>query len=516
MSSKPQSESPAASDYVSAISNNEVAAANAGGPSAAFVAPACQIEPPRVLAGFWRLPKSLQHRILITACTHERFSHYRTVGRAQDCTKTMLRLSLSCKEFYYVVTPLLYAFVRLPAPSALRSFQQALATRPALGSFVKALHIGPNGALPDRWWPIESSSGNDWYFRVNLTSTFDDPRRPSWACPSHGLCMEICTNESEECPFGKAISNSFEAASRGLDVDLHHTNKGYSGQEIGSDAWHVRVLEVQAAMELWCFGTKRSDEDAKQGTGETEYYRLKTKYPRLVVLGGGESSSKGQGASTDTFFVTRHQIYERMAREGAPTDHFNHPLLYARSGMGWIAEGPNDLKHGVQAPREDGGHEENPSDVFACPRRGSSPSGADPLGSNNGYSRSLSEPLDPAIPSAATIGGNLGLARSVLSLTPHLTSLSLTSFLQCAVVGQRAPPAFEGLKSLTIGPTHNGCSFAHRYDHQTLSSLEKLRICGQTPTPQDIATIVGDDAFPNLKELEWSVVERVDEGDSES
>lgn len=519
MSRKAACESPPSSDYASAISNDDVATAAppatsaapaTAAPSISNGAPARHIEPLRVLTQFWKLPKELQQRIIIAACGPPTLFRSEVPGRTWDCTRTMNRLSQSGKELYALATPLLYANVRLTRPSALRQFQQTLASRPALGRLVKTLHIGPTEALPDNWWPIVRSWGiieDEWRFRVNLIHHHNDPQQ--WGCRTHDLPLKICTRE--DWRWEKATSDALQAASCALDVDLHHDSRSYSGSDIGTDAWHVRVLEVQAAMELFCFEAQRYEEMEKERTGERYTFNLKVKYPRLVVDGGQSGracSPAAEDDGKDAFHVTRTDIYRRMTRGGAPTDHFNHPLLFARSGLGWIAEGPGEVEHWGEAPREEPGHEGDPADFFAWP--------ASTSGSGLSADVDLSDPVDLAIPSTASIGGNLSLARSVLSSTPLLRSLSLTGFLENAVIGERAPPPFEALKNLTIGPPPTGCSLPHRFDHQTFSSIEKLRICGHVPTPQDIATIVGDDAFPSLRELQWSVIDPVDDGEDES
>lgn len=56
--------------------------------------------------------------------------------RSVASTSTMLSLALVSHSFNAFITPRLYAKVRLTTPSALRSFQEALASRPALGGLV--------------------------------------------------------------------------------------------------------------------------------------------------------------------------------------------------------------------------------------------------------------------------------------------------------------------------------------------------------------------------------------------
>lgn len=511
MSSKAASESPGGSDYQTAASDDN---ADNATPQPRHV------EPPRNLSGFWKLPKELRDRILSIACTTDILHRYDKIGRAGDCTKTIIRLSQASRYFYAFATPLLYAHVRLDRPSALRLFHQALASRPALGRLVKSLHIGPQEAVPEYWWPIRNfdySGKDDYAFRVNLVDSVDDPSRPWWACPSHDLRYDV----EADCPsrWAKAIGDAFDAASRDLDVDIRHEKMDYSGRPIESDAWHVRVMEVQGAMELYSFYTHRRDVQEKEERGlegPASWYELKGPYARLVV-GNRMPQSLADGKDDNIFRVSRYEIYQRLTRRRTPADHFNHPLLFARSGLSWEAEGPNDILH-----RSDGSNPANlsaddPANLFSWPNTGTSASVVNEGDTDEAapaFPFDLSDSIDPAVPNTVTVGGNLALARSVLALTPLLSTLSLTGYLQFAVVSERAPPAFEELRFVTLGP-HRCWGRWLRYGHSTFEKVEKLRICGGVLALEEIEDIVGGSTLPSLREFYWSDVNQVCDGDEE-
>lgn len=454
------------------------------------------------LTGFWKLPHELQSRILETACGPPVLPRRVTVGHRSDCTTTMLRLALSCKAFNRQMLPILYANVRLPLPSNLSNFQRTLASRPALGRLVTRLHIGPDEEFRmSEWWPMSHTRlrSNTDTFPVRLTESCDDPRLPRWASPSHSLVPL----DSSSSDLSKDVHNAFEAASRDLDVELQSPGSSRSGENIGMDAWRVRVWELQAAMELWCLYTRVCDEEEEQRTAVKPAYGTRPQYPSLAVGGRASSSSAAGG---EVFHVTRAALYQRMSRKEALTNHFGHPLLSARSGLRWRVRGLGQTWHDGGRRRHAVQEGEDVADLFAWASTPPAPDEDDfDFDADVVVPPSdLCDPLDEDIPATATVGGNLALARTVLSLTPSVSSLSLTGFLERALVGSR-PPCHQALRSVNLGPTAAGLSVPAHFEHTALHGVRRLRICGAPLDPPELDAIAGKGgALPKLRQVEWT------------
>lgn len=428
-------------------------------------------------------PQEIMQHILVEACGQPTTPRKTIVGKTDTCTNTLLKLCLVSKDMNEFAMTRLYAAVRLPKPSTLRAFQQTLSSWPFLGRLVKSLHVGADKPLGDDWWPIHIANGSSGrVFRLNLDSG-SEGRQMADVRPYYDLKLD--RNEDDED--SRAFHSALQAACRHLNVDSEAEFKGFdSRQDIGSDAWHVRVLEAQAALELYHLHHYSS-----RSAGQP--------LPELVL--DGRPTSLTQSVHR----VTRQQIYARMTRSSAPTNSFLHPLLYARCGLDWLAVSGEGYVHG---PRRRPIHgSKDPSDVFAWPRisrRFDDPSGAQDVH----YPSDLSSALDPAIPPSATVSGNLALARSILALTPHVSSLSLTSLFEWSIVGERFAPALPALQSLTLGPSPEW-QLLLRYDHLALTGVKKLRICGGYLGIDELEHLTDNKGLPKtVREIQWSLAAR--------
>lgn len=456
--------------------------------------------------------------MLALACSSPVLPRTHIVGRSDECTDMMMRLTLSCRAFNSFATSLLYAHVRLTRPSDLRLFHQALASRPALGMLVKSLHVGPEETQPEHWWPIDDDGVcgfSNRGFLVHLEDLPERARHKWWAFHARYLPLQDSLGWGVD-DFGlsesvfKAVTEAIRDGSRDLNVDVRDwtCHNDPTGRNIGSDAWHTRGLELQAALELYCLDMYRRDELEKQRTGAESLTSLKTTYPRLAIRSGSSASTAGEEeADEETFVVTRHQLYQRMTRRGAPTDNFNHPLLFARSGLKWLAEDDTGYEHEGQAPRGEIDQDEDIARAFAWPPAASNPEAI------QAHPGDFSNPIDLAIPGTLTVGGNVSLARLVLALTPEVSRLSMTGFLECALLN--ACPPLRALRSVMLGPQPNGWDLSYQRQFNALRGVEKLRICGRVPSPSEIKELVEGESFGKLRKLQWSMTERITWGSAE-
>lgn len=228
----------------------------------------------------------------------------------------------------------------------------------------------------------------------------------------------------------------------------------------------------------------------------------KPSYPRLVVQTADQPSQNLPG-DEDILWLSRAQILTHIARRRAMTDHFDHPLLFARSGMPWAAR-----------DHEYEWHEGDAGDVLeAGPERGDFPRSemldvgdAGIFGASDG----LCDFLDPSLPSTATLGGIMALARALFSFTPSIQIVSLTGFFERLFCGVGPPPFVKSLRSLSIGPLPACWSTALHLGHPTFANLARLRICGRELSGPDIREIVGGTCIfrQTLQTLQWSLSDR--------
>lgn len=236
------------------------------------------------------------------------------------------------------------------------------------------------------------------------------------------------------------------------------------------NAWCARYHEAQAALNLFLIEIGRREKENGDQYGE------KTSYPRLIVTDEAISIKPGE----DVLRLSRSQLRDHIARSGAPTDHFHDDLLFARSGIS-SSEDRDDIaeRFSVQPSRSQQFAKLDLDDIWS--------------------------PLHLPLPSTATMGGILGLIRSVLSFTPKVKSLSVKSYLEHAVCGKRGPPQLPALTSLTIGPQSSSFQSSPQLDQPAISSLERLRLAGHLLSEHHVACIVGDNgALPKLRYVQYS------------
>lgn len=124
----------------------------------------------------------------------------------------------------------------------------------------------------------------------------------------------------------------------------------------------------------------------------------------------------------------------------------------------------------------------------------------------------VTNPFDTGLPNTATVGGISALARSLLTFTPFVESLSFTGFLDRIMGGIRPPPCLSFLRSLTLGPPIEWWRNSLRLDHATLDPVERLRICGRELTHEEMAFVAGQNhALPKLKSFQWSHLDGCEE-----
>lgn len=292
-------------------------------------------------------------------------------------------------------------------------------------------------------------------------------------------------------------------------------------------------MELQAALDLYLMEMRRVEErkgyevkswrsqEAKAEAVVPRISRHKGKcnaYPRLAFVTPSLSTAATRGGDHDTdrevFRITLAQVHEHLARPGCSTDTFDHPLLFARSGVrAFLTGGPG---RGLEEWEEGGDPYGLVRGWDSSPTYNENASAEDfaDIWNGGGLRRNkpkdvkippdLCDEADPTFPSAATLGSLLASARMVLSAVPSLEVLSLTGLMERAVCGSRSAATLKGLKSLSLGPPPPFWYAPMRLDHPAIGSVEELRIAGSFLFKSEIAAIAGHGgALPKLKKLEW-------------
>lgn len=263
--------------------------------------------------------------------------------------------------------------------------------------------------------------------------------------------------------------------------------------------WTKRLYDAQGALDLYLC-RMRQIEDMRSSIDENF-----EGYPRLVLEGfeGKQIWSEERGKideesredtsptsgnhplvpsskSINTFIVTREQIRAHQSRQGAHTDHFDHPLVFAREDLRFLftndwGEAKVDEDQAVYVEEQDY-RVEGPAKKTE--RRSLFPQWRD---------------------------GTPALGRSVLRLTPHVKDLSLTGLFHDCLSAEMMP-VLSQIRYLSVGPLtpHTHASLCIREEATMLPAVEKLRVCGNFPGI-GAARLIGGEAegLPSLKEGYW-------------
>lgn len=315
---------------------------------------------PRTLQNFAMLPHELQVDIVLLACSptppsstpaadetaaYSRQStptHYpwKRHPRQRLDHDTILSLMLASKKFNELVVPVMYKSVWLSRPSALASFQSALSARPQLACLVQSLHVGPDSTMPHWYHPlsIEDSWGSSWPARTSITTSLREPEDgkllPRW-CNRH-LNLEWDVKSAGHDTPSRAIHQALLVAQRDIDVDLNRYQRSMRGMILSSHEAQVRTCEVQASLDLYLMAMRRwEDEQGIVSSSGNPKNKSVSDYPPLNVTGYSTSTRPAteSSGSVAPFTVCRSELLRHLAGPHAITDRFDHPLIFARSGV---------------------------------------------------------------------------------------------------------------------------------------------------------------------------------------
>lgn len=267
----------------------------------------------------------------------------------------------------------------------------------------------------------------------------------------------------------------------------------------------MRMLEVQAAMDVYLMQMRRIDEAAsdfkdswrcKTLSDRKEYPPKECRtyvcghYPPLDIVGTltprRRAAAKKSPNPQPPFVVSRPQLLQHMFRPGSPLDRFDHPVLFLHSGVTFLK---------MESLGRSGTHRADNRRNYA--------------GKEGHEDPSYGENVDVALPATAAIPSLLGLARSVLSFAPQLITLALSGILERAVCGHRPPPPLPALRALSLGPPPPFWISRMRLDHQALLPITKLRLAGMILVKEELYALACD--LTQIRELHWSVSAKMED-----
>lgn len=260
-------------------------------------------------------------------------------------------------------------------------------------------------------------------------------------------------------------------------------------------------------------------------------------YPRLTLQGfhgavNRASTSPGVEGSSGTppndageaakerepLMITRKQVTTHLEKPNSHTDHYDHPLLFARGNQRKLSvDGENRVivvhTHYTQQYAHYSGYD---SDVYNSEvearykhynddnfSTSSSSSSAVSVGSLSSLPSSTASTVhEPENFTWIRRDDAITLARSVLRLTPRVENLSLTGHLYRCIRYNR--PELKVLHCLSMGPNAPRDSCPSCLTSADLDVMEKLRVCGNGLGLWAAEAVGGGEgSWPALREVQW-------------
>lgn len=401
--------------------------------------------------------------------------------------KTTLSLLCSSKGFYALVAPHLYSSVLISRPSALTSLSLALSSQPRLGSLIKSLYVGPIDPLPDGYWPIVVEDRSDFSTPLPPIEFIRSSLRGEGA----KYLLRWSTRENQwirDCGYersSKAVCETVAAAEHTIDVDLDRNNRSKAGKELADVEYTKRVFELQAALDHFLMATRRGAEGRQMSSTDMSDDEDLPHHPTLVLTGYSESPRFAEQSDDgeEACVVDRSQLLRHLARPHALTDRFDHPLVFARSGLDTSTRCCTWVIEPTRRQRTEGSGAEDWARFFP-----SSPSTP-----------------DFSLRDGPSLHSLLDLLRSVLVQAHDLSSLSLAGFLNLAICGGQATIlSLNHLRSLSMGPLPQ--KWFQPMELHRFAGVEELRLCGVRLHDAELDDVIA--MFPNLRRLRWTMASR--------
>lgn len=432
--------------------------------------------------GYHSLPTELQRIIIDLACSSSPCSEAPSSSSRQrllQATATMRNLSLVCRQMHEQVTPLLWRSVTITRPSSLYALHQALVANPDRSKLILSLHIGPQDVLPANWWPLRLD-------RRGVATSLEGAQLPSQCNDNQFWDLDAPSSGCRQLAILKALG----VAQRRHNISLRAEDFARTNM-VGA------IFEVQAALDLY-LGAMKSFEEVKEDSKHLECHGFECDHYPALVMGTIQTPSLANAPPTQALILHRTQLLRHLARPGSSTDRFDHPILFVRSGFKIDVATPSEKQQrkgsfrGAQYTLR-----ADHWDMVRCEKEYWH--GAALLQQEDRIANST---LNIAPLQTGTIGAILSLARSILSFTSRLHTLSLTGFLQHTLDGHQELP---WLRNVSLGPPPP--RWRASLPLAALKHVQALRVCGSPLTLTDVRIVTKE--MPKLEELEWGLVDKL-------
>lgn len=259
----------------------------------------------------------------------------------------------------------------------------------------------------------------------------------------------------------------------------------------------MRVLELQAVLDLYLTEMRRLEDrrgraiepcrriqedanDVPSCSTCVAYPALRLELPHGPLISEQDDEFvHSRFCSVPAYIITYAQIREHLDARGAATDHFDHPIIFARSGLlNCIADIPT---RGVY-------------DESKLPDARLTATGR-----NSGNRETEG---------AATTAVLIKAACFILRQLFQLQDLSVTGFLSYSLKDLLGcPDQLPSLSSLSVGPlmARRNATWPGILHGARLLSLKQLRICGLDGTEQVAAFVTSRSLAPRLARVQWDV-----------
>lgn len=282
------------------------------------------------------------------------------------------------------------------------------------------------------------------------------------------------------------------------------------------------------------------DEGAKQAAKAKAAKRKKSKRQSKIKKKANRGSGMTRSKNNAELVLTLDQLKAHLVRPGAQTDHFDHPYIYARSGLKMLCL---DYENRItvdydQEMKEDfysddyefsdpwglgGGSDSSDLDSYDSDESVLISDSVMSLSSSDGSSECSSFTKRSELPTSSEsdssfsscdfltprVGGQsmFKLSHLILKATTKLVNLGITGSFEKLF---RKPSPLSGLRYLSVGPLSRHEAAGLCVQDVQLPSLERLRLCGDCIGRGTACNVAGvhnrnheSDIWPRLKEFQW-------------
>lgn len=293
--------------------------------------------------------------------------------------------------------------------------------------------------------------------------------------------------------------------------------EGFEANKAGVERSESAETEASSAA-----GSEKDGEEGKESSREVSGGNSEAESTSKKRAGNGEGPDARAKQSAYVFVVTRQQVKAHLSRRGSPGDHFDHPLLVARTRLRMLTldddgavivdpAGYGDEFYDEEELDDEGSEDFGVPSVDDVSDEASEASlsfnGSSRSSSSRGPGRRLSRDSSSCssdVWDPSRRDGLLGLAGSVFRFLPNVKNLALTGFFHHIISKQRPSSIPTKVAYLCADPLSPYSDAGLLFHDMQLLALEKFRICGHYFGRSLAGQIAGLRGYwPKLREATW-------------